>query len=57
MTLRGSLFSREVVPFYLSLLALLGATLAVDAALHLLGLVWVVSREWWKFSCAVFRAV
>jgi hypothetical protein len=41
MTLRGSLFSREVVPFYLSLLALLVATLAVDAALHLLDLVWV----------------
>ncbi len=32
MTLRGSLLSREVLPFYLSLLALLAATLAVDAA-------------------------
>jgi hypothetical protein len=41
MTLRGSLFSREVVPFYLALLALLLATLAVDAALHLLNLVWI----------------
>ena len=28
MTLRGSLLSREVLPFYLSLLALLAATLA-----------------------------
>lgn len=41
MTLRGSLFTREVVPFYLSLLALLAAALAVDAALHLMDLVWV----------------
>ncbi len=41
MTLSGSLLSREVAPFYLSLLALLAATLAVDAALHLLDLVWV----------------
>lgn len=41
MTLRGSLLSKNVVPFYLALLALLGATLATDAALHLLGLVWV----------------
>jgi hypothetical protein len=37
----GSLFSREVVPFYLALLALLAATLAVDAALHLMNLVWI----------------
>jgi hypothetical protein len=41
MILRGSLFSREVVPFYLALLALLVATLAVDAVLHLLDLVWI----------------
>jgi hypothetical protein len=41
MTLRDSLLSREVVPFYLSLLALLMATLAIDAGLHLLDLVWV----------------
>ena len=41
MMRRGSLLSREVAPFYLSLLALLLATLAVDAALHLLNLVWV----------------
>lgn len=41
MTLRGSLLSREVAPFYLALLALLVATLAIDAFLHLLDLVWV----------------
>ena len=41
MTLRASLFSRDVVPFYLALLALLAATLAVDAALHLLDFVWI----------------
>lgn len=41
MTLRGSLLSQEVAPFYRSLLALLAATLAVDGALHLLDLVWV----------------
>ncbi len=44
MTLRGSLLSREVVPFYLALLALLVATLAIDAVLHLLDLVWI--GEW-----------
>lgn len=37
----GSLFTREVVPFYLSLLALALATLAMDAGLHLLDMVWV----------------
>ncbi len=41
MTQQGSLFGREVVPFYLSLLVLLGVTLATDAALHLLDLVWI----------------
>lgn len=41
MTLQASLLGRDVVPFYLALLALLAATLAVDAALHLLGLVWI----------------
>jgi len=35
------LFSREVLPFYLSLLALAGAALACDAALHLLDAVWI----------------
>jgi hypothetical protein len=44
MTLTGSLFSREVVPFYLSLLALAAATIAIDAGLHLAGLVWVGKR-------------
>jgi hypothetical protein len=39
--LRARLFSREVVPFYLSLLALVAATLLCDAALHLLDAVWV----------------
>ena len=41
MTLRARLFSREVVPFYLSLLALAVAALLADAALHLLNAVWV----------------
>jgi hypothetical protein len=35
------LFSREVLPFAVSLLALAGAALAIDAALHLSGLVWI----------------
>lgn len=39
--LQAHLFSREVVPFYLSLLALGAAALLCDAALHLLGAVWV----------------
>jgi hypothetical protein len=38
---RSSLLSREVLPFALMLLALLGAALAVDAGLHLAGLVWI----------------
>ncbi|WP_353230529.1 hypothetical protein [Novosphingobium sp.] len=39
--LRSSLISREVIPFYVSL-AMLGVTaLAVDAVLHLAGLVWI----------------
>jgi hypothetical protein len=41
VTLRARLFSREVVPFYLSLLALAVAALLADAALHLLNAVWV----------------
>ena len=41
MTFRSSLFSQEIVPFYLSLLALLAATFAIDAVLHLFDLVWV----------------
>jgi hypothetical protein len=35
------LFSREVLPFYLWLLALAAAALLCDAALHLLGAVWI----------------
>ena len=38
---RTSLLSREVIPFALMLLALIGAALAVDAGLHLAGLVWI----------------
>jgi hypothetical protein len=40
-SLRARLFSREVVPFYLSLLALAAAALLCDAALHLLDAVWI----------------
>ncbi|GAA0318090.1 hypothetical protein GCM10009087_30630 [Sphingomonas oligophenolica] len=38
---RASLLSREVIPFYLSLAALGGAALALDALLHLSGAVWI----------------
>lgn len=37
----GSLFSREVLPFALALLALALATIAIDALLHLFDRVWV----------------
>ena len=40
-SLKAHLFSREVLPFYLSLLALGAAALLLDAVLHLLGAVWV----------------
>ena len=40
-SLQARLFSREVLPFYLSLLALAAAALLCDAALHLLGAVWI----------------
>ncbi len=39
--IRTSLLSREVVPFYLSLAVLGGAALALDAVLHLAGVVWI----------------
>jgi hypothetical protein len=39
--MQARLFSREVVPFYLSLLALGAAVLLCDAGLHLLGAVWI----------------
>jgi hypothetical protein len=37
MILKGSLLTREVVPFVLSFTVLVGATLMVDGMLHLLG--------------------
>jgi hypothetical protein len=40
-SMKARLISREVVPFYLSLLALGAAALLCDAALHLLNAVWV----------------
>lgn len=39
--MRANLLRREVLPFYLSLMALAVVTLLVDAALHLLDAVWV----------------
>jgi hypothetical protein len=39
--MKARLFSRELLPFYLSLLALAAAALLCDAALHLLGAVWI----------------
>jgi UPF0716 family protein affecting phage T7 exclusion len=39
--MQARLFSREVVPFYLSLFALAAVALLCDAALHLLDAVWV----------------
>ena len=38
---RTSLLSREVIPFALMLLALVAVALAVDAGLHLAGVVWI----------------
>jgi len=40
MILKGSLLTREVVPFVLSFTVLVGATLMVDGILHLLGAAW-----------------
>jgi hypothetical protein len=40
-SLQARLLSREVLPFYLSLLALAAAALLCDAALHLLNAVWI----------------
>jgi hypothetical protein len=39
--MKARLISREVLPFYLSLLALVAATLLCDAVLHLLNAVWI----------------
>jgi hypothetical protein len=40
-SLQARLFSREILPFYLQLLALAAAALLCDAALHLLNAVWI----------------
>ena len=40
-SMQARLFSREVLPFYLSLLALAAVALLCDAALHLLNAVWI----------------
>jgi hypothetical protein len=40
-SMQAHLFSREVLPFYLALVALVGVALLCDAALHLLNAVWV----------------
>jgi hypothetical protein len=39
--MRGNLLSREVLPFYLSLVALALGTLFIDAVLHYFDIVWV----------------
>ena len=39
--MRSSLLGREIAPFYLWFAALIGATLAVDAILHFLDIVWI----------------
>jgi len=39
--MRPNLLVREVLPFFLSLMALIGAALLVDAGLHLLDAVWI----------------
>ena len=38
---KGNLLGREVLPHALAFAALVGATICVDVALHLLGIVWV----------------
>jgi len=39
--MRSSLLGHEIVPFYLWFIALIGATLLLDALLHLFGIVWL----------------
>ncbi len=39
--MRSSLLGREIIPFYLWFIALIGATLLLDAVLHILDLVWL----------------
>jgi hypothetical protein len=41
MLQRSSILRRELLPFALAFAGLVGATLAIDAALHLAGLVWI----------------
>lgn len=41
MSLKARLFSREVLPFYLALGALMVLTLLLDALLHVFNLVWI----------------
>ena len=41
MSLKARLFSREVLPFYLALGALMALTLLLDALLHVFNLVWI----------------
>lgn len=41
MDIKARLFSREVLPFYLSLLALAAVALLLDALLHIFNVVWV----------------
>lgn len=45
--MKGSLLTREVTPFVLSLMALVGAALLVDALLHLLGAAWIGRHLAW----------
>jgi hypothetical protein len=39
--MKGNLLSREVVPHALAFAALVGATICIDVALHLLGVAWI----------------
>lgn len=45
--MKGSLLTREVAPFLLSLAALVGATLLVDGVLHFLGAAWIGRHLGW----------
>ena len=47
MILKGSLLTREVVPFVLSFTVLVGATLMVDGLLHILGAAWIGRHLGW----------
>lgn len=39
--MKSSLLGREIIPFYLWFLALVGATLAIDAVLHVFNIIWI----------------